>query len=204
MDTTFALLHSLRVKGLAGAAVLSGLSGIAEDDLPGACQPLVDDGLVMARGGAMAGYMLTPKGKAEADRVLAEDPETAAGRDALVAFDEAFLPYNTRFKKICHSWQMRDDGQPNDHSDTDYDASVIDGLTEFHGEFLPLLNMVSEPMPRFGRYAGRLDAALGRLRGGDSSAFARPMADSYHDIWMELHNDVVLSMQRERTSADEG
>jgi hypothetical protein len=59
-------------------------------------------------------------------------------------------------------------------------------------------------LPRFARYGRRLSAALSRLQGGDAAGFARPMADSYHDIWMELHNDVVLSLQRERSAADEG
>jgi hypothetical protein len=50
----------------------------------------------------------------------------------------------------------------------------------------------------------RLAAALDRVRGGEVAAFARPMADSYHDIWMELHQDLLLSAGRERGAADEG
>ena len=203
MDTTFALLHSLRVKGLARPEVLSGLSGVPVRDLEARCQPLVDAGLVLARGGAMAGYMLTPKGKGEAARLLTEDAETVAAREALSSFDSAFLPYNTTFKTICHRGQIRDDEQPHDHSDAESDAAVIDELAKLHAEFLPLLDTISGPLPRFGRYAPRFEAALARLQSGDAAAFARPMADSYHDIWMELHNDVVLSLQRDRTAADE-
>jgi hypothetical protein len=28
------------------------------------------------------------------------------------------------------------------------------------------------------------------------------MADSYHDIWMELHQDLLVTMQLQRTAAD--
>lgn len=197
------ILHSLRVKGLARPEVLSALSGVPVDDLEAECQPLVDQELVLCRTGAMGGYMLTPAGKAEADRRLAEDEATAAARGALADFDVAFLPHNTTFKQICQRWQMKGDQQPNDHADADYDAKVVAELAAFHAEFRPLLDSLSERLVRFGRYAPRLEAVLERLQGGDSASFARPMYESYHDVWMELHNDVVLSLQRERTAADE-
>lgn len=203
MSVTFDLLHSLRVKGLAKPEVLSDLSGVPSAELEAACAPLVEDGLVMLRGGAVGGYMLTPTGREEAVRLLVDDDETTAAAGALADFDEAFLPHNTEFKKICHRWQMRNDDEPNDHTDAEYDAAVIGELSEFHTGFLPVLETIEGPLPRFGRYRDRLEVALRRVLSGDATAFARPMADSYHDIWMELHNDVVLSLRRERTSADE-
>jgi hypothetical protein len=45
---------------------------------------------------------------------------------------------------------------------------------------------------RFEWYRKRLDAALERLRGGQTMAFLSPLSDSYHDIWMELHQDLRL------------
>jgi hypothetical protein len=59
-------------------------------------------------------------------------------------------------------------------------------------------------LPRSAAYQNRLTAALDRVRGGNTAAFARPMADSYHDIWMELHQDLLLSAGRDRGAADEG
>lgn len=55
----------------------------------------------------------------------------------------------------------------------------------------------------FSRYSGHLEAALEPVKAGDAALFARSMYDSYDDIWMELHNDVVLSLGRERGAADE-
>ncbi|WP_068395800.1 hypothetical protein [Kribbia dieselivorans] len=203
MSTEFDVLHSLRVKGLAKPEVLSGLSGVDADDLESACEPLVQQGWVVARTGAMAGYMLTPAGKVEADRQLREDSSTASARAALERFDVEFGPHNTTFKQIAHRWQMRSDDQPNDHTDQAYDTAVIAELAAFHQEFLPLLEAVGKELPRMSRYAPRLAGVLDRLQGGDQAAFARPMQESYHDIWMELHNDVVLSLRRERNASDE-
>ena len=100
---------------------------------------------------------------------------------------------------------MRPDGQPNDHADAGYDAGVISRLAGIHQRLLAcVLEPLEKALPRFAAYRVRLAAALDRVRGGDTTAFARPMADSYHDIWMELHQDLLLSAGRERGAADEG
>ncbi len=82
---------------------------------------------------------------------------------------------------------------------------MISQLLDVHKR---LVSSVLEPLemalPRSAAYQNRLTAALDRVRGGDTAAFARPMADSYHDIWMELHQDLLLSAGRERGAADEG
>jgi hypothetical protein len=204
MTSQFEVLHALRVKGLARPEILADLTGLPVEDLAEVTRPLVEDGVVLFRDGAMAGYMLTASGRARAEEAVAADEATTAARGALAAFDEAFLPENTAFKKICHRWQMRSDEVPNDHTDAEYDAGVVEELSGFHRGFLPLLDSIGAELPRFGRYAARLDRALERVQGGDAGAFARPMHDSYHDIWMELHNDVVLSLGRTRGTADEG
>ena len=54
-----------------------------------------------------------------------------------------------------------------------------------------------------GAVARRLSAALEKVHGGDTAAFARPMYDSYHDIWMELHQDLLLTSGHQRGAGDE-
>lgn len=203
MSARFEILHALRVKGLARPEVLAGLTGIAVDDLPAATADVVAEGLVMVREGALAGYMLTAPGRAAAEQAVADDEPTRAAADALAAFDAAFLPVNTDFKALCHRWQVRASGEPNDHTDAAYDAGVVADLATLHAALAPLLAEVAEALPRFARWEPRLAAALARVQEGDVASFARPMYESYHDIWMELHNDVVLSLGRARTAADE-
>ncbi|MDT2005244.1 MarR family transcriptional regulator [Rhodococcus opacus] len=200
----FDILHSLRVKGLANDGVLSALSGVAPEDLPAAVDPLVEQGFVVRREGRMAGSMLTPAGKSEHLRLLAADPATAGGSGALGAFYDRFLPINSEFKQVCRRWQMRSDDTPNDHSDPGYDTEIVEQLAATDAELVAPLTELSETLPRFARYLPRLAAALDRVRSGDNAAFARPMYDSYHDIWMELHEDLILSSGRTRSAADEG
>ncbi|RRQ27440.1 MarR family transcriptional regulator [Rhodococcus sp. Eu-32] len=196
---SFSILHSIRVKGLATDPVLAAMVGMSPEDLHSRLKPLVAEHLVVRREGRMSGSMLTPVGKEKHADLLALMTPGPAVND----FYEAFLPLNRRFKKICSAWQMRDEVTPNDHADPEYDAGVIEDLALVHDELAALLVPLGAEDSRMSLYGPRLTAALERIRGGDRGAFARPMNDSYHDIWMELHQDLLLVSGRARGEHDE-
>jgi hypothetical protein len=56
--------------------------------------------------------------------------------------------------------------------------------------------------PPHDRDAARHDDAVTAVEGGDVRRFTTPLAESYHDVWMELHHDLLASFDRERTAAD--
>lgn len=45
--------------------------------------------------------------------------------------------------------------------------------------------------PRLTGYAARLDRAIERIAEGDHTYVARPIMDSYHTVWFELHEDLI-------------
>ena len=97
-----------------------------------------------------------------------------------------------------------DDGLPwdlLDHTDAVYDQGVIDRLVALHGDFSPLLARIVGQAPRLDPYLGRFDNAVRQLRAGDHSFVARPIADSYHTVWFELHEELIGLLGR--TRADE-
>ncbi|QYN20919.1 MarR family transcriptional regulator [Amycolatopsis sp. DSM 110486] len=198
----FLVLHALRVKGLAPDPVLQALTGLPADEVAAEVAALVADGLAVRREGRLAGTMPTPAGRAAHPELLVAD--VADSTEALSAAYEAFLPVNGEFKRVCSAWQLRPSGEPNDHSDAAYDAGVAESLAEVNANVTGLLDELTASAGRFGTYPVRLAGALRRVRAGETAAFARPMADSYHDIWMELHQDLLLSAGRERSAADEG
>lgn len=200
----FAVLHALKVKGLANDEILGAMTGLSANELTESIDGLVAEEFAIRRdAGRISGTMITPAGRIEHDRLLAENPLDASAQEAVAAFDAGFGSINTEFKKVCSDWQMRPDGEANDHTDADYDAGVITALGGVHEQIVGLLDEVGAAVPRLGRYRTRLDGALERVRGGDTAAFARPMYDSYHDIWMELHQDLLLTVGRERGAGDE-
>jgi hypothetical protein len=67
---------------------------------------------------------------------------------------------------------------------------------------VPLLGGLAGALHRFVRYPVRLHSAFERFQGGDRDALARPLSGSYHDVWMELHQDLLVSLGRQRAEAD--
>ena len=109
-------------------------------------------------------------------------------------FDEP----NLALKGIVSDWQIRPDGTPNDHSDSRYDAGVIARLADLHEQAGSLVDAITVAIPRLWLYPIRLARALTRLAGGEHRWFANPMIDSYHQVWFELHEDLLGVLDRNR------
>ena len=91
---------------------------------------------------------------------------------------------------------------PNDHADAAYDATIAGRLTALQPDVAAVVDALAAVMARFGPYTGRLADAAARFAAGDPHALARPLARSYHDVWMELHEDFLVTLRRERDAAD--
>ena len=48
------------------------------------------------------------------------------------------------------------------------------------------------------RYAGRLDTAAAQVAAGEVKQFTGVMCGSFHDIWMELHEDLIVLQRIDR------
>jgi hypothetical protein len=66
----------------------------------------------------------------------------------------------------------------------------------------PILRRLAEKVTRFAEYRPRLTDALRRVHDGENDWFVSPRIDSYHTVWMQLHEDLLLALGRERH--DEG
>jgi hypothetical protein len=173
-------LHELRVKGYVDR----------EDE---AFEALAASGLARRRA---PGWTLTPDGRAaHADAVTAE--LGAGTRDEVESGYRCFLGLNPSLLQVCTDWQLRGGGV-NDHRDRDYDTDVIERLGAVHAEAVAVLEQLAAALPRFGGYATRLQNALDRVRAGDHDWFTRPVVDSYHAVWFELHEDLLATLGIDR------
>lgn len=199
------VLHALRVAGLSTpdriASAVQNDSGAVDQALAA----LAAEELVKETKGRLPGWMLTPTGRTQhADQIQVTDPDH---RRHLEEADDEFCGLNVAFKQVCTDWQMRTvDGEsvPNSHDDPGYDDQVLDSLAELHTRICELTDGLSRSLSRFGSYRPRFAEALARCRDGDITAVARPMSGSYHDIWMELHEDLIVSLGRVRSERDGG
>ena len=59
---------------------------------------------------------------------------------------------------------------------------------------------LTEALGRFGHYGPRLDFALSQVESGDINWFTKPSLDSYHEVWFELHEDLLVTLGIDRAS----
>jgi hypothetical protein len=118
----------------------------------------------------------------------------------LAAYGE-FRSVNVEFKALVTDWQLKG-GQPNPHDDADYDAAVLARLDDVHLRVTAIVDAAAAELPRLGRYAAKLQTALERVRAGETMWLSRPLIDSYHTVWFELHEELILAAGRTREDED--
>jgi hypothetical protein len=141
--------------------------------------------------------VLTARGRSVQEawaRVEAES-ETERSLDRLY---RQFLPMNAELLRISTDWQVRPGNVPNDHSDARYDWSVIDRLVALDERAGPIVTRAGYIVGRFAAYRGRLRSARRKVEEGDPAWLVSPRCDSYHTVWMQLHEDLLLALGIER------
>ena len=118
----------------------------------------------------------------------------------MAAYGE-FRPGNAEFKALVTVWQLKD-GQPNTHEDTGYDLAVLARLDDVHRRVTPTIAAVATQLPRLSRYSVKLQTALDNIHAGETMWLARPLIDSYHTVWFELHEELILAAGRTRETDD--
>ena len=191
----FGVHHALRIKGMVTAEAVAAICDAPEDSV----RPVLDE--LVASGNATfmeprQMWVITPDGRAAHAPLLADVVSSLTLEGVPY---EQFLGLNDDFKQLCTDWQVKD-GQPNDHSDEGYDRSIFDRLAALHGHAMPVVSALAESIPWLAPYGPRLAAAKQRLDDGDPKALTGVLCDSYHDIWMELHEDLILTQGIDRAA----
>jgi hypothetical protein len=195
-DPRFLTMHALRIKGFAKVDVLAELSALPHDHVEMHLVGLQDDGHAMFRE-ARSLWQLTPDGRTHHAECLAADVEASGASQQLAGPYGEFLELNERFKALCGDWQLRN-GDPNDHSDSSYDGEVIARLGKLDAEARPVVGALGVALARLMPYAPRLETVCQRVAGGETNMFTGVMCGSYHDVWMELHEDLILTQGIDR------
>jgi len=176
-EEAWGLLHDLRLRGFRPAK-----GGPAEEELLAA-------GLVLVRGPNLA---LAPPGR-EAHAAWARLTPGTEEEALAKATYERFLVFNVEFLRICTDWQLKPGNQPNDHSDAAYDFKILERLDRLDERAAPLVEALAKSVPRFAEYRGRLTDALDKIS-EDRAWLASPRCDSYHTVWMQLHEDLLSAV----------
>ena len=197
-----AMIHVMLIKGFVTPNDLAPILFTTPDNVSGNLDDLVADGLAeLVGGGGLAGmFQLSEDGKAVGREGVAQDRAAWGEEMATKALDD-LLPLDLRMKEIMTDWQMREvDGQQvlNDHTDDEHDAAVLAKFHALHGDSVAWLGQLAAGLNRLSSYVNRLNRAAEEVTNGDTDYLASPRIDSFHNIWFELHEDLILLAGRTR------
>ena len=193
MSRELAVLQAVRLKGRVSRDDLGATLGEDRFDV---IDRLVGSGLLLDG----PTLRLSPEGRGRLDGLLADERSHVDTAAVLAAYGE-FRSLNAEFKALVTDWQLKD-GQPNAHEDAGYDAAVLARLDDVHQRVTPAIAAVAIQLPRLSRYSVKLQTALDNIHAGQTMWLARPLIDSYHTVWFELHEELILATGRARETDD--
>lgn len=190
--TELPVLQAVRLKGRVSMSDLVATLGSDESSVAATVEQLTTSGLLIGD----TTLRITGEGRARLGDLLADE---RSGIDAavLAAVYDDFRSVNAEFKALVTDWQVRD-GVANTHDDADYDAGVLNRLDSVHRRVLPIIAAAAGQVARLGWYSAKLQAAFDRVKAGDTVWLSRPLIDSYHTVWFELHEELILAAGRSR------
>jgi hypothetical protein len=187
-DTRLVVLHALRLKGMAGGAEIA----LASQRAPA----VVDAELADLRAQGMVRFLdkrdswaLTPDGRAEHVRLLKADLAGAGCTGVVESAYGRILGVNVELLATITALQQ---GDP-----------AVERLRAVHHEALGATADLAVELERMRSYGPRLAAALERVEAGEREWVARPLIDSYHTVWHELHEDLLLTLSIDRSAEQE-
>jgi hypothetical protein len=181
------VLRAVRLKGRVSEADLVATLGEEPADVAATLAQLTAAGLLV-EGRALR---ISPEGRERLNALLAEE-RSGVDQNVLAKSYDDFRAVNNEFKGLLSDWQVKD-GQPNSHDDPEYDAAVLNHLDNVHQQVLPVIATVTTLLPRLSRYAEKLDSAFAKIKAGETVWLARPIIDSYHTVWFELHEELIAA-----------
>jgi predicted ArsR family transcriptional regulator len=197
--------HGLRLKGFAVVPVLADVVGLAPPHVEQHLDELAAEGHAKYREGRISGWALTGEGrKLHHEACSAELEHSGAGARVSSAY-RRFLELNAPLLAACTDWQLRSDAAAgaqvlNAHDDADYDRAVVARLAEIDERVQPIVAELTDALHRFEPYGRRLAAARARVEAGERDWFTGAMVESYHTVWFELHEDLLVTLGLERAA----
>jgi len=196
--TELSVLQAVRLKGRVTPADLAVTLGDDLDGITPIVEQLTESGLLVD-GTALK---ISPSGRARLETLLAEERSGIDSATIAAAYQD-FRAVNADFKALVTDWQLKGGpaGKPNPHDDAEYDAAVLARLDDVHARVVPIIDAPATQLPRLNAYSSKLLVALGKVNDGETAWLTRPLIDSYHTVWFELHEELIGAMGLTREEA---
>ena len=204
-EPRFRVAHGLRLKGFAVVPVLAEVVGLELPHVEQHLDELAADGHAKYREGRISGWALTAEGRKLHHEECSFELERSGGAAQVSNAYRRFLELNVPLLAACTDWQLRSDATGgvqvlNAHDDARYDLAVVARLAEIDDQVQPIVADLTDALHRFEPYGRRLAAARTRVEAGEHEWFTGAMVESYHTVWFELHEDLLVTLGLERAA----
>lgn len=194
-DVGLRVLHAVRMLGYAGTSPVSERAGLPATQVDEALLDAQAAGQVIwTRFEDAGGWSLTEAGKAEGEKLLAEEMERAGARVAVESVMNEFESLNHRVADACTRWQLAEMGIAETGVDL---AETVKELARAGEAWAILEEQLVRRLPRFRGYHERFSAALDRAS-VDPAWVTGTDRESAHRVWFELHEDLLATLGRSR------
>jgi hypothetical protein len=197
-DVDLLALHGLAVKKAGTPESVADVLGAESAAVGSALEAHVAAGRAV---GAKGKFMVAAAGRTWLDDRYPEVFAQLRSDEAAAAAYDRFERVNRELLALFTDWQTMpaaSERVPNDHSDADYDRSVIDRLGDLHERADKVLSRLAALEGRLSRYTERLDEAYDKALAGETDYISGVRVDSYHTVWFELHEDLLRMLGRTR------
>jgi len=181
------VLQAVRLKGRISPAEIAATANEDPAAVAEAVKAATEAGLLIEG----KTFRLSPQGRTRLGELLTAERESADSAAIVAAYDK-FRSVNADFKALVADWQLKN-GEPNTHDDEEYDCAVLARLVDVHERVMPITAEVANELPRLATYPDKLATALARVKSGETMWLTRPIVDSYHTVWFELHEELILA-----------
>jgi hypothetical protein len=198
MNELHLVLHALAIKKHANAAAVADLSGLDVRLVEALLLEAANRGRAVEVQGK---FMLSPAAQIALHGDYSRYYGSLRENAEFLAAYEAFERINVSLKTLITDWQTTEvagSRVPNDHSDRDYDFSIIDKLGKLHEQSDRIVARLAELVPRMQIWRRKLTEALERAEDGRIEWVSDYKIDSYHTVWFELHEDLLRLAGRAR------
>src|ERR1700739_4755195 len=193
-----AILQAVRLKGRVSPTDLAATLGEDQADVTATVDRLIAAGLLVEA----TTLRISSPGRARLSELLAEERKGGDSGAMAAAYHE-FRSVNADFKAVVTDWQLKGGpgGKPNTHDDAEYDAAVVARLEEVHARVAPIIEAAAAQLPRLTAYPSKLLVALRKVKAGETAWLTAALIDSYHTVWFELHEELILAAGLTREQA---
>ena len=198
-DTRYAVLSTIVFKKMATAGVVANATAVDIDTVRAVLDDFESSGAVFR---AEENILSTEVAEQQVGEYADRQYEAVRSDPAVERWMARFGTQNRHFLETVSAWQQIDQGGKkvaNDHTDPAYDAHILARIDATLVRVGKLIDELSTKVPRLARYGERLQEAFDNVDAGDSRYLSDPMVESVHNIWFELHEDILLILGKERT-----